>query len=82
MGGLGRETAVPFFWIVFQDLQLKGKWMYERKDIELLIQMVRAGVMRLDIAEIVGKFGLAEWEKAFEVAKENADMGQMVLTAP
>ncbi|EIM91203.1 alcohol dehydrogenase [Stereum hirsutum FP-91666 SS1] len=82
MGGLGRETALPFFWIVFQDLQLKGKWMYERKDIESLIKMVRAGVMKLDMVDIVGKFRLAEWEKAFEVAKENADMGQMVLITP
>lgn len=82
MGGIGREVPLPFFWIVFQDLQLKGKWMYERKDIELLIQMVKAGVMRLDMVDIVGKFGLKEWENAFEVAKENADMGQVVLITP
>lgn len=40
------------------------------------------GVMRLDMVEIVGKFGLMEWKKAFEVAKEKADMGQMVLIIP
>lgn len=82
MGGIGREVPLPFFWIVSRDLQLKGKLMYERKDIETFIQMVRAGVMKLDRAEIVGKFGLGEWERAFEVAKENANMGQMVLITP
>lgn len=82
MGGIGREVPLPFFWIVFQDLQLKGKWMYERKDIEGFIQLVNSGMMKLDRVEIVGKFGLEEWEQAFEVAKENADMGQVVLMAP
>lgn len=82
MGGIGREVPLPFFWIVAQDLQLKGKLMYERKDIGAFIQLLNSGVIRLDGVEIVAKFGLEEWKTAFEVAKEKADMGQVVLIAP
>lgn len=82
MGGIKNDVALPYGWIMRMDIQLKGKWMYEREDITTFLQMVRAGVLKLDQVEIAGKFGLGEWEKAFEVAKEKADFGQMVLMTP
>ncbi|EIM80633.1 alcohol dehydrogenase [Stereum hirsutum FP-91666 SS1] len=82
MGGIIGDVALPYAKIMHSDIQLKGKWMYEREDVTALIQMVRAGVLKLDQVEVVGKFELGEWEKAFQVAKENADMGQLVLMTP
>lgn len=82
MGGIEGDVALPYSKIMFSDIQLKGKWMYEREDITTLIQMVRAGILKLDRVKVVGKFGLGEWEKAFQVAKENAEMGQLVLMTP
>lgn len=82
MGGIMGDVVLPYGWIMFFDIQVKGKFMYQREDITALIQMVRTGVLKLDQVEIVGKFGLGEWEKAFEVAKEKADLGQIVLMTP
>lgn len=82
MGGIADDVALPYGRIMHLDIQLKGKWMYEREDITTLIQMVRAGVMKLSQVEIAGKFELKEWERAFEVAKEKADIGQIVLITP
>jgi len=82
MGGIRGDLTIPYGQIMHFNIQLKGKWMYERGDILALIQMVRTGVLKLDKVDIVGKFGLEEWEKAFDVAAANADMGQVVLLAP
>lgn len=82
MGGIIGDMALPYARIMHLDIQLKGKWMYAKEDITMLTQMVRAGALKLDKVEDVGTFGLGEWERAFEVAKEKADMGQMVLMTP
>lgn len=82
MGGLSGDLSVPYTSIMHRDIQLKGKWMYEREDIVALIQMVKVGVLRLDNVEVVGEFGLEEWEKAFEVAAQHTDAGQVVVISP
>lgn len=59
--------------------------MYSRDDIKSLIKMIETGVLKLDESNgvsVVGTFGLEEWEKAFEVAKNNAQMGQTVHFTP
>lgn len=59
--------------------------MYSRDDIKHLLKMVETGLLRLDEKSgisVVGTFGLEEWEKAFEVVKDNAKMGQNVVFTP
>ncbi|KAI0694514.1 alcohol dehydrogenase [Cytidiella melzeri] len=82
MGGITGDVGFPYAQLMFRNIQLKGKWMYERDDIVALIQMVRLGVLKLDKVEVMGEFALADWEKAFEVAAQNANIGQVTMFSP
>ncbi|KAH8128032.1 hypothetical protein FP744_10001041 [Trichoderma asperellum] len=85
MGGIAGDISIPYGVIMFNDLKLHGKFMYERQDIRMLIKMVESGVMGLGQkigARVEGRFGLEEWDQAFTAAKENAGPGQYVVIAP
>ena len=84
MGGLG-DLKVPAWAMVFGNLQLKGKWMYERKDIAGFMRLVTSGLFRLGSEggnEIMGKFGLEQWSEACDMAEAKNRMGQMALVIP
>ena len=59
--------------------------MYDRSDIVGLIKLVETGVLKIgqsDGVKIVGKYGLEDWKTAFDVAADNAGMGDVTLIAP
>lgn len=74
MGGLNDEIMIPIKAVVSRDLQLRGKWMYERNDVRDLIRMVEMGLLKLG-GQKVDKFKLEEWEKGFDKAAEYAGSG-------
>ncbi|KAL7945189.1 GroES-like protein [Trichoderma barbatum] len=85
MGGIFGNISIPYGAIMFNDLKLHGKFMYERKDVRMLIKMVETGVMGLGKkigARVEGKFRLEEWDEAFTAAQENTGPGQYVIIAP
>lgn len=85
MGGFNEDIFIPYSVVMHRNLQLRGKWMYERQDIAALIKMIETGVLRLGESAGVrpfGKFALEEGEDAFTVAAENAGMGMQTLIAP
>ncbi|KAH0489197.1 hypothetical protein TgHK011_009638 [Trichoderma gracile] len=85
MGGIAGEVMIPYGAVMFNDLKLHGKFMYERKDVRQLVRMVETGVLGLGErigARCEGRFGLEEWDEAFRAAKENAGPGQFVLITP
>lgn len=47
MGGIGEDISIPHSVVMHRNLQLKGKWMCERKDIGALVKMVEVGVLKL-----------------------------------
>ncbi len=85
MGGIQEDIAIPYSRVIFWNLQLKGKFMYEREDIKRLIKMVEVGVMRLGEGagiKVVGSFGLEEWNQAFDIAKGNANTKALTVITP
>jgi len=59
--------------------------MYSTEDMKMLLKMIEIGLLKLDDSSgvsVIGKFGLEEWQKAFDVASKNAQMGQLVLLSP
>ncbi|KAM0258470.1 hypothetical protein ACHAQJ_003809 [Trichoderma viride] len=85
MGGIAGDISIPYGVVMFNDIKLHGKFMYERKDVKMLIKMVESGIMGLGQkigARVEGKYGLEEWDQAFTAAKENAGPGQYVIIAP
>ncbi|MCJ1330131.1 hypothetical protein MMC10_006813 [Thelotrema lepadinum] len=71
--------------IMGNSLQIKGKFMYEREDIPTFMKLVDSGLLKLGTEggnEVVGTFGLADYEKGFEAMAKNGQLGQMVLIKP
>lgn len=68
MSGIRGDVEIPMTVVVHRNLEFKGKWMYDRKDVGELIGMVELGL--LGLWKGVKTFGLEEWEKGFEGAQE------------
>ena len=84
MGGLG-DLTISGWAMVFGNLQLKGRWMWDREHIAGFMRLVHGGLFKLGPKggnEITGKFGLEQWNEAFDMAAEKARPGQMTLMIP
>jgi threonine dehydrogenase-like Zn-dependent dehydrogenase len=82
MGGIQGDVAIPHSRVMHWDLALKGKWMYSREDVGDLIKMVEAGALELEKGKVAGKFGLEEWEVAFDKAKEFSGSERNAVIVP
>lgn len=81
MGGLLDDLPLPHRFIMRRNITLKGKWMYDRKDVIQLIKMVENGNFKLDFVK-PKTFGLDQWEEAFDHAIENTGFGEVTLLKP
>ena len=84
MGGPREDVPFPHHAITHRNLTLKGKWMYERADVFVLLKMVELGTLRLgEQAGLYGKqFALDSWKDAFAYAAANGAVGTQALIAP
>lgn len=85
MGGQQGDVAIPLFEVMRKDIQLKGKWMYDRGAIQRMISMIENGILRLGPetgVKVTGKYKLEEWDAAFTNAAENVEMGLCTLITP
>lgn len=57
--GLNGDLTIPLNVVVQRDLQLKGKRMYSRQNIQDLIKMVEIGLLKLG-GQKVDKFALED----------------------
>jgi hypothetical protein len=63
----------------------QGKWMYSRADVQSMVKLIQTGMLKLNEENgigVAGSFGLDEWQKAFDFAKDHAKMGQVVVFRP
>ena len=83
MGGQKDDVAIPHNKVMHWNLSLRGKWMYERQDVESMIKMVETGIMRVDGTKhglkVEGTFGLEGWKEAFDLADKTIDTGFVVI---
>jgi threonine dehydrogenase-like Zn-dependent dehydrogenase len=82
MMGFVDQPVVPWT-LVGKNITLRGKLMYEREDIVLLIKMLENGLFPLREALVDTKvFGLEDWEVGLDVAAEHTGIGKQVVFAP
>jgi len=81
LGGLDGNLTIPVKVVVGRDLQLRGKWMYSRQDVKILIKMVEIGLLKLG-GQKVDKFALEDWEKGFNAAAQYSGSGGAALIVP
>ncbi|KAL9622077.1 MAG: hypothetical protein Q9160_003576 [Pyrenula sp. 1 TL-2023] len=85
MSGVRGDLPLPMSEIMHRNLKLRGKWMYDREDIQGFMKLVHSGLLKLGAQggnEITGRFGLEGWKEAFDLAAEKAQVGQMAVIVP
>ncbi|KAK4507770.1 hypothetical protein PRZ48_001505 [Zasmidium cellare] len=85
MGGYREDVAIPHVVIMHKNMQLRGKWMYERSDIPDLIKLVEHGILKIGEkagSHTYGSFPLEQWKEAWDLAAEHTGLGDQVLMQP
>jgi threonine dehydrogenase-like Zn-dependent dehydrogenase len=82
MGGIIGDISINYASIMLRNIQLRGRFMYNKEDISSLVKMVLAGVLRLGKENLVESFSLERWLDAFKAAEESTALGKQILLAP
>lgn len=80
-GGIPGPVNVPYLLVMFNDLQICGKFMYERQGVRDLIRLVETGRLKFDISA-AQVFGLEEWEMAFDIAGKKTAWREICVFDP
>lgn len=85
MGGVGMEggddLALPYRWLMRNNITLRGQWMYPSHAVARMISMARSGLIDIRLRD-VRTFALDDVCEAVEHAAENAGPFQMTVVAP
>ncbi|KAI4184305.1 MAG: hypothetical protein L6R41_004836 [Letrouitia leprolyta] len=85
MGGIRGHVKIPYFLIMFRSIQFRGRFMYERSDIQGLIKLYNQGLLKLGSSggyKQSPSFALEDWERAFEEAERISSWDLQVLLRP
>ncbi|KAH6997266.1 isopropanol dehydrogenase [Ilyonectria destructans] len=83
-GSLG-TVSIPYIELMIKNLQIHGKYMYEREHTERLVKMVEAGLLPLGKKvnfNTIGRFKLDQIQEALELAEKEPGWGKQVLLVP
>ncbi|KAI0972231.1 GroES-like protein [Xylaria arbuscula] len=85
MGGMNSNISIPYFYMILNSLQIKGKWMYTREEIRKIVKMIEVGSLKVGKAaghQVCGKFKLEDYQAAFEAADRHTGWGKSVVFTP
>jgi D-arabinose 1-dehydrogenase-like Zn-dependent alcohol dehydrogenase len=85
MGGIRGEISIPYSLLMFNNLRIQGRFMYERKHVQRLIKMVEFGNIKMGPEGgvlVAGSFSLDMVEEAMEAAAEAGRFGSLVVLFP
>jgi alcohol dehydrogenase len=85
MGGVGgsggSDLALPYPWLMRNNVTLRGNYMYPRQAVGQLVALIRGGL--IDLAQFtITEFGLEEANKAVSYAADNAGALQLTVLRP
>jgi alcohol dehydrogenase len=81
MGGLGVDVALPYRWIMRNNITLRGQWMYPRDAVPRFIALVHSGLLSLDHVDVT-EFPLAEINEAVTHAAANGGAFRLTVLRP
>ncbi|HUN42248.1 MAG TPA: zinc-binding alcohol dehydrogenase family protein [Acetobacteraceae bacterium] len=81
MGGLGVDVALPYRWLMRNNITIRGQWMYPRDAIPRFIALLRSGLLSLDHVD-VAEFPLAGINQAIAHAAANAGAFRLTVLRP
>lgn len=85
MGGSPGDFNLPNFVLLVNNLTIRGRVMYGPEVTRDFVKLVNAGCIQFGKQaghELVGKYGLKDWQAAFEAVEKTRDAGRMVVLTP
>ena len=82
MGGITSDIMIPYPLLMSKNLQVQGRFMYERSDTERLLSIVHSGLLPLGKRggiETVAEYKLDSWKQALEDASNKSAWGKQVV---
>ena len=85
MGGVGMlggdDLALPYPWIMRNNISIRGQWMYPREATTRLVGLIRSGLLKLDEFEVTA-FPLDDINEAVEHAAANGGPFKRTVVRP
>lgn len=81
MGGLGVDVALPYRWIMRNNITICGQWMCPRDAVPRFISLVRSGLLSLGSVDIT-EFPLAGINEAIAHAAAHAGAFRLTVLRP
>jgi alcohol dehydrogenase len=81
MGGLGVDVALPYRWLMRNNITIRGQWMYPREAVPRFIALLRSGLLPLDHVDIT-EFPLAGINEAITHAAAHAGPFRLTVLRP
>ena len=66
--GAHPKLTLPAMFIVLNDITIKGKWMYNKEDVRMMIRLLEDGYLKLGRNQTAGSFPLENFAEAFDMA--------------
>ncbi|KIM29609.1 hypothetical protein M408DRAFT_116269 [Serendipita vermifera MAFF 305830] len=85
MGYIHGNIQIPYAPVVLKSLEIRGRYMYDRKAVVQLINMVEAGIVKVGKGggiEVIGAYKLEEFEAALSASAANPGFGKQVVISP
>lgn len=84
MGGIFGKIEIPYIEVLFKNVHIMGKFMYEREQVQQIIKMAETGHFKLlkNAGLKVITYGLDQIEEALEIASQNPGWGTSVAVTP
>ena len=84
MGGIRGKVEIPYIEVLFKNLVVRGKFMYEREQAQQVIKMAEKGFWK--IGKVAGSkaivFGLDQINEALDTAAQHPGWGTIVAVSP
>lgn len=85
MGAIFSNVGIPYGYVMFNNIQIKGRFMSDRHSFEQLIRMIESGIVPLGEklgVKVAGKFELDQFEQALTTAEQNPGWSRLVVLTP
>ncbi|MCB1539815.1 MAG: zinc-binding alcohol dehydrogenase family protein [Rhodoblastus sp.] len=81
MGGISADIALPYAWLMRNNVTVRGQWMYPRAAPARLASLIRAGLLDLDLFETT-TFALEDIAGALDFAEANGGPFRTTVLRP
>jgi D-arabinose 1-dehydrogenase-like Zn-dependent alcohol dehydrogenase len=85
MGGIPGDIGLPYWQLVHKGITVRGTFMNTPQQARDLIKLLERGLLKIGTRagmEVVGKFGLEDWQEALDVAAAQGGPGKSVYFVP